>query len=1750
MADAYAFTLLVEFKGNHNIPKLKNKLVKYFQSKKSNGGDCLVKYEDEEAVVRFKTEAARQRVLEKKEHVIRLDQGVLKLIIRLPSDEVTKCVQDTPSPINSGSSYLESVHGDSHTLLSESQKETEMEVDPIEVEEELVSTSVVLGNIEKSMNQEFLEMLIENILSAHNTSGCDSATELFSLEILQPALDTSLAVVTFQHGKDAKDFITCCTSNRMFKQKQLSVRLLEITQKVKVENIPPNVCSDHVQLSFGKGGEEVEVAEMNEEDQTAILTFQDPTAVHRVLQKPHYIEKQPIKAFPFYDSLGTALYGKDRPILTLPSAFTENIDPAIWRFLCENQEAADTIHKEMTKHFCKVDLQQSTIKLSPLPCLLEQNGVKPKHVQQWKDTTKAALFQTLSNFKSLDLKVQGTAWEESESDIRRALSRESVMVVPDQARSVLVVVGFVGDVDGLRETLDGIMDRIARRINREKMSITEEFPLTPCIYHVLLQDGLLDKIVSEFPELKLTYNQQNQSVTIYGLTEEVLGANRKLIEGVLALKRRLVELDDYLVKFLQDEDQEKLTISLLTSQSINAALEIERKGVLLLAVSEEVLSDAELLLDTLLMSQYIDVEDLNVLKMSEWENLVIRLGDSSNTPFRKVMIQTADDYSAQQVVVSGFKETVLSVRNELEDFLHQNTSDNETIEVIPEVIGKFIQEQHKDAWSDRVRDSGVQVSFKDGAIYLSGTRVHVRDCKALFENLVSSTFFDTLTLSMPGAKKFFQDKEAMYVSTIMSQTGCVVQLVEDYSDKSIQEIKLSGGVKPTYQLQTTDGVEIAVCKADICRYSVHAVVNAAALDLKHTGGLAGALLDAAGPQMQDECDQIIKNKGHLKPGDSVITSAGGKLHCKSVIHAVGPRFDKANPQKAIGQLRRAVKGSLDLAETHTCLYVAIPAISSGNLGFPLTLCADTIVKAVKEYCDDKFGDNTLQKIHLVNKDERTVQAMEVAVRNVFGSHGTSIPKQNQRTIATHSQPGSQVQRTSGCDRVQTQEGLAIVLLKGNIQDSVTEVVVNTVGSDLALNHGAVSKAILTVAGPQLQTLVDQQAHGGRVGDVIVTAGCNLKSKQVFHTIAPHWDNGQGPAQKNMSKIVQQCLGMAEQQGFLSITFPAIGTGNLGFPKDLAACLVLQEVLRFSRKQHPKSLKEVVFVLHPGDAPTIQAFTNEFHKTFTSQLGTQGSSAASSQHIKGPFSKVISSSGQHETKMGAVVIQAVTGDITKEITDVIVNSSNVSFSLHSGVSKAILDAAGQTVVAECQQLGAQPNNGVILSQSGNLMCKKIIHLVGQTDPKKIQEVVKVALQMCAENNLTSISFPALGTALFTWGKADKPLKDEDFIIEGQEGDPAFFHICGKSQVGVDQAKHWIKDLILKEQVSNSIIDNAILNLSDTDRQCIDSMQTTMGVSVRMEYNSLKQEAKLTIEGLSKDVLNAINDIQGMLRKARDKETFDKNVELARNLVEWQYEQQPGRQYQSFDQITNFLLEQALERKQPHTEVSVQGQMYKVALPDGPATDTHGNSLKIRRINKLEVDTLPPHWDAMPANKSCHSFLVQPGSPEHQEVLKLFQATCTNNVIKIERVQNPSLWMNVQIKKGEMELRNSHKNNEKRLFHGMCPTTINHINQHGFNRSYAGKNAAVHGNGTYFAVAARYSASNTYSKPDLQGQKYMYLCRVLTGDFTKGQQGMIVPPAKNPTTAQLYDSVTDNPAQPSMFVVFNDIQAYPEYLITFR
>ncbi|KAI3356507.1 hypothetical protein L3Q82_017714 [Scortum barcoo] len=177
------------------------------------------------------------------------------------------------------------------------------------------------------------------------------------------------------------------------------------------------------------------------------------------------------------------------------------------------------------------------------------------------------------------------------------------------------------------------------------------------------------------------------------------------------------------------------------------------------------------------------------------------------------------------------------------------------------------------------------------------------------------------------------------------------------------------------------GVQVSVWRADLTSFpQAEAVANAANENLQHYGGLALALSTAGGSKIQQESDIVIKKKGPLSTGDAIITDAG-RLPCKKIIHAVGPHLSSCPSQSDVHQaeplLKKAIRSILDKVMENCLKTVAIPAISSGLFNFPLPLCADTIVRTVKDYYE-YHQRHRPQEIFLVNNDEPTVREMERA----------------------------------------------------------------------------------------------------------------------------------------------------------------------------------------------------------------------------------------------------------------------------------------------------------------------------------------------------------------------------------------------------------------------------------------------------------------------------------------------------------------------------------------------------------------------------------------------------------------------------------------------------------------------------------------------------------------------------------------------------------------------------------------------------
>ena len=70
-------------------------------------------------------------------------------------------------------------------------------------------------------------------------------------------------------------------------------------------------------------------------------------------------------------------------------------------------------------------------------------------------------------------------------------------------------------------------------------------------------------------------------------------------------------------------------------------------------------------------------------------------------------------------------------------------------------------------------------------------------------------------------------------------------------------------------------------------------------------------------------------------------------------------------------------------------------------------------------------------------------------------------------------------------------------------------------------------------------------------------------------------------------LIIKLLQKANTDGMTSVAIPAIGTGNLGFPRDIVAKEMFESVAEFSQNNKGSSLQDIRFWVYDQDAPTIQ-----------------------------------------------------------------------------------------------------------------------------------------------------------------------------------------------------------------------------------------------------------------------------------------------------------------------------------------------------------------------------------------------------------------------------------------------------------------------------------------------------------------------------------------------------------------------------------
>nr|XP_046234747.1 protein mono-ADP-ribosyltransferase PARP11-like [Scatophagus argus] len=208
--------------------------------------------------------------------------------------------------------------------------------------------------------------------------------------------------------------------------------------------------------------------------------------------------------------------------------------------------------------------------------------------------------------------------------------------------------------------------------------------------------------------------------------------------------------------------------------------------------------------------------------------------------------------------------------------------------------------------------------------------------------------------------------------------------------------------------------------------------------------------------------------------------------------------------------------------------------------------------------------------------------------------------------------------------------------------------------------------------------------------------------------------------------------------------------------------------------------------------------------------------------------------------------------------------------------------------------------------------------------------------------------------------------------------------------------------------------------------------------------------------------------------------------------------------------------------------------------------------------------PVFWERVDPTWPYQLIPLSELTPEYQCVESYVknEGLLDRSIISICRIQNLDLWdIFCSKKKQLMRIKGIKEIQERRLFHGTEIKNVDSICKNNFDLRLAGLHAHVYGKGIYFARHAshadKYSRSSTHPLNTYGGEtqgvsseprKIIFLARVMIGKSVVGQDHFQKP--DHGSSENIHDSCVNDVNHPTIFVIFDPNQIYPEYLIQYK
>ncbi|XP_025094892.1 poly [ADP-ribose] polymerase 14-like isoform X2 [Pomacea canaliculata] len=1642
-------------------------------------------------------------------------------------------------------------------------------------------------------------------------------------------------LLTFKAEIDFEKVKNKCQT-KLLKERQLEVWRVPVSNSILVENLSPDTDPDHVSCYFetprANGGTVLKVQPVQDK-QKCVVCFKDAKVVDDVLKVTHILGGRELRVSLYLKCLGPS-GGKAEPNVFKPPATVTltDKDNVKVRFLSHSAETLEFFNFILEDVHAQASVVGNVLMVSYK--IKESTDRLDILMENWREKVNKQLEICFDYIGLESITVPQEIWYETWKAIKKSIFDHDDLVLPDEDEFTFVVLSKPAAGGNTGGNTFQQVQRIAkvkeRKFKLQSREKTDTKKLKKFQLELLMLSTFLSDTQSQGMKIKVDIRLQEGEVNFRGSQMAIREAEVKMYDILQSASSRVVtDVPHVHVALLATDEARDAVNNRLRQAGLAATWECCGNGIIFYCLHQTALLQAVNLIKTSFKTECISLDEVSssLQTTAEWKDTVQKL-------VRKHCGLVSINTHHRTISLTAFCDLMPTVKENIGKFVSESSIYSTAFQLSPSRL-KFVTlfwEEKLSSIAEKLKQYKIKITLQSDSVLARGTKQGIelvrKELTFLSEQIVSTkeliTRKETIRcLSTPRTKNELE--------AIACTCKCVLSLHPENVSVEMISTNLSA-----------EGPRVHAVQGDITHLNVDVIVNAANELMDHAGGLAGHIVLKGGDEIQKECYRILKDKGKLSEGD-VLVSGPGKLPCKAIIHAVGPRYKGGNTGEE-KCLRNTVK--------HTS--IAIPAISSGIFGYPVKEATRVIVQAVKLFFETN-RDSSITDVQLTDILTDTVQEFQKALEAPISNY-TPITKQAPFVL----------QGLSGQENSATTA--TVLAMEEDITQLAVDVIVNAANERMS-HDGGLAGYIVKKGGDKIQEECFRILKTrGKLseGDVLVSGPGKLPCKRIIHAVGPVYRGGNKGEEECLRDTVMECLKTASDKGYFSIAIPAISSGIFGYPVEEATRVIVQAVRIFLDANHDSSIQ--VVLLCDILPKTVADFEKALKATARKGERSAGSLPGSSQTTEFLFSgKELAFSQaaglnkprghQHITTsvnivddtmnrstpgavqnvnkgmvattapisnprvpgfdFGGIHVTIKQGDITTEEVDAIVNSSNSQLDLSRGaVSCQLRTKCGPALESACKaKLSEIAQRKVVTTAAFNLRCKHIVHIdtYHYVNNDRLTTAYLDILTEADNLGLNSIALPAIGTgnlnispsksaramgkALVAHARIRKTVRTvtvvlfeanmtRDFTVNltaraaeqgfapsttsgksdgfkrlylPENGDGEWttrpqnsplpkvlkLYIFAASQ---DKRADFLK--ALDSLVNSKFVEQEI---KDFDKLSRDKLEELCG---KYNLELLQRDGGASVKGMADDIQMMKEEISSMAKKAERQQQEN----LIANLVQWYFFEvtTTGIKRIPYQKGPNLLIENAFQNSQDTVELTdSEGTVYVVSFKD--MTDSvkmcPTDSVQIMR-KEIITDTansaslLPETWEPLSSDESVKRVPLVKGCPEYQSVKASISQTAKGGfkIELIERIQNPELYKQYVAKKTQMNKQNNGIQSEKTLWHGTSSDAIDNINLYGFNRSFCGKNATVYGQGVYFAVNSSYSMSDTYSVRDQSGRKHLYQCRVLVGYPTVGNSDMKFLPTRQGKIR--YDSATDRNSSPKMYIIFNDTQAYPEYLITFK